>query len=132
MPSFVPTLEPALGQSPLTLNAYQDAAHDTAIYPEKDAVKESDAPFPFYGVLGLCGEAGEFADKLKKIIRDKNGAISEEDKVELLKELGDVLWYVAELSTQLNSDLGAVARMNLKKLWDRQARGVQGGSGDNR
>lgn len=110
---------------------YQEEAHATAIYPEKNAF-QSDAPFPAYAVLGLCGETGEFADKLKKIIRDKAGAINEADRLELLKELGDVLWYVAELATQLNADLGAVAQMNLEKLWDRQKRGTQGGSGDNR
>jgi NTP pyrophosphatase (non-canonical NTP hydrolase) len=83
-------------------------------------------------VLGLAGESGEFADKIKKIIRDNHGNISKEARVELLKELGDVLWYVNALSTLLGSDLESVAKNNLEKILSRKARGVTKGSGDNR
>ena len=83
-------------------------------------------------VLGINGEAGEVAEKVKKIIRDKGGHISVEDKQELAKELGDVLWYLAVLADQLGVPLEAIADQNLDKLRSRKERGVLGGSGDNR
>lgn len=83
-------------------------------------------------VLGLIGESGEFADKVKKIIRDKNGKLSDEDKAEIVKELGDVLWYVNSLAHLLGTNLSDVAEQNLAKLASRKARGVLGGKGDNR
>ena len=82
--------------------------------------------------LGLCGEAGEYADKIKNIIRDKGGVVSKEDRVELLKELGDVLWYVTASAMELDSSLDEVANMNLTKLIDRNKRNVIHGEGDNR
>ncbi len=83
-------------------------------------------------VLGLAGEAGEVAEKYKKVIRDKRGVVSDEDKVAITKELGDVLWYVSALSVYLGVDLSEVAKANLAKLGDRKARDTQRGSGDNR
>ena len=83
-------------------------------------------------VLGLTGEAGETADKIKKIIRDKNGEISEEDRKEVAKELGDVLWYIAAISRNLGVSLSEVAEMNLEKLESRYQRGKIKGEGDNR
>lgn len=83
-------------------------------------------------VLGLTGEAGEVAEKLKKIIRDKDGVVSEEDRQELLKELGDVLWYIAVFADHLGSNIGAVAAANADKLASRKQRDVIQGSGDNR
>lgn len=83
-------------------------------------------------VLGLVGESGEFADKTKKIIRDKLGRFNEEDREELLKELGDVLWYVAEVSCYLDMSLSDLAKMNLNKLSSRKKRGKIEGAGDNR
>src|SRR6202035_2372931 len=83
-------------------------------------------------VLGINGEAGEIAEKLKKIVRDKNGEINEQDKVELAKEIGDVLWYLAVLAQHLGVSLDVVAQQNLAKLKSRKDRGVLGGSGDNR
>ena len=85
-----------------------------------------------YPTLGLAGESGEFADKIKKIIRDKDGVVSQDDKQSLLKELGDVLWYITACAYELNSDLEEVARMNVDKLLDMNARGVLQGSGDDR
>lgn len=83
-------------------------------------------------VLGLVGEAGETADKVKKILRDKNGVISPEDKDEIVKELGDVLWYVAGLSRYLETPLSEVAKKNLDKLESRRTRNQIHGAGDNR
>ena len=83
-------------------------------------------------VLGLVGESGEFADKTKKLIRDKLGRFNEEERIELLKELGDVLWYVAEVSCYLDMSLSDLAKMNLEKLSSRKKRGKLEGAGDNR
>jgi NTP pyrophosphatase (non-canonical NTP hydrolase) len=83
-------------------------------------------------VLGINGEAGEVAEKVKKIIRDKNGKVTSEDKLELSKEIGDVLWYLAVLARHLGIPLDTIAQQNLEKLQSRKQRGVLGGSGDNR
>ena len=83
-------------------------------------------------VLGLVGESGEFADKIKKILRDKNAEINEVDRQELVKELGDVLWYVASLAQNLHVSLDEVASLNVDKLAKRKAANKLGGSGDNR
>lgn len=83
-------------------------------------------------VFGLVGESGEVAEKFKKLIRDKQGTISEEDRQEILKELGDILWYVNSVSSLLGSNLEEVAAKNLEKVLSRQARGATTGSGDNR
>ena len=83
-------------------------------------------------VLGLSGEAGETADKVKKIIRDKQGKFTEEDKGEIIKELGDVLWYLAGISRYLEVDFSAVAKGNIDKLESRFQRGKIAGNGDNR
>ena len=83
-------------------------------------------------VLGLSGEAGETADKFKKIIRDKNGVPSEEDVEAIKKELGDVLWYVANISRYLDISFSDVAETNLKKLESRYSRNKIHGFGDER
>ena len=83
-------------------------------------------------VLGLAGEAGETADKIKKVLRDKDGVFSEEDKREVVKELGDVLWYVASIARYLNVPLAEVAKTNLEKLEGRRDRNLLHGEGDNR
>ena len=83
-------------------------------------------------VLGIAGESGEIAEKVKKIIRDQNGEFSEHDKTELAKEIGDVLWYLATLAHQLGVSFDDVAESNIAKLKSRHERGVIGGSGDNR
>lgn len=83
-------------------------------------------------VLGINGEAGEVAEKVKKIIRDKGGKVSEDDKRELGKEIGDVLWYLAVFAHHLGIEFDDIATDNLKKLADRRTRGVLGGTGDNR
>lgn len=83
-------------------------------------------------ILGLVGESGEVAEKFKKIIRDKQGIISGEDKQELIKELGDILWYVNAVASLLGSSLDEVASKNLEKVLSRKQRGAITGSGDNR
>lgn len=85
-----------------------------------------------YPVLGLSGEAGEIAEKFKKQFRDRGGEYTDEFKTELVKELGDVMWYVAEISTQLGIDLEVVAQRNIEKLYSRKERNQIQGSGDNR
>lgn len=83
-------------------------------------------------ILGLVGESGEVAEKVKKLQRNQNGVISEEDRRELLKELGDVLWYLSAIAHYLNRPLGEVASDNLDKLFDRKKRDVIKSKGDNR
>ena len=82
--------------------------------------------------LGLPGEAGEAADKFKKIIRDKNGEISETDREEIIKELGDVMWYISTIAKYLDVDLSEVANGNINKLESRLQRNKIHGAGDNR
>lgn len=109
----------------MDLRAYQQRSRETARYPDAGAN-------PIYPTLGLCGEAGEVADKVKKVLRDHAGVFSPE-RVEALKlELGDVLWYVAQLATELGLDLDAIAQANLDKLASRAARNVIAGDGDDR
>ena len=109
----------------MKFSEYQKKSRETAIYPD------ADNNF-IYPTLGLVGEAGEVAEKIKKIIRDKHGNLDDETRNEIAKELGDVLWYIAQLSTELNLNLDDIANKNLEKLNNRKARGVLGGSGDNR
>ncbi|MEX1317111.1 MAG: nucleoside triphosphate pyrophosphohydrolase family protein [Synechococcaceae cyanobacterium] len=109
----------------MDLHTYQRRSRQTARYPDAGAN-------PIYPTLGLCGEAGEVADKVKKVIRDRGGAFSPDVTRALELELGDVLWYVAQLATELGLDLEQVAQANLDKLASRAARDVIGGEGDQR
>jgi NTP pyrophosphatase (non-canonical NTP hydrolase) len=83
-------------------------------------------------ILGLVGESSEVAEKMKKIIRDKAGVISPEDRAEIIKELGDILWYVNSVAHMLDSSFEEVASKNLEKVLSRKARGTLHGTGDNR
>lgn len=83
-------------------------------------------------ILGLTGEAGEVADKFKKIIRDKDGMLLDDDRLAIIKELGDVLWYVAGIARYLDVPLSEVAERNVEKLEDRQRRNALHGEGDER
>ena len=103
------------------LNQYQQTAKETAIYPKERAIE--------YLTLGLTGEAGEVANKVKKVKKVIRDGASPDD---IIHELGDVLWYLAMLSTELNYSLDTIADKNLWKLANRKTRNVLGGSGDNR
>jgi len=106
----------------MDFNEYQEKAKGTAKYREEI----------IYPVLGLCSEAGEVADKVKKVLRDNDGVFSDEKKNEIVKEIGDVLWYISAIATDLKIDLNKVALLNLDKLSSRKERNVISGSGDNR
>jgi len=108
----------------MTFNEYQQQSKQTAIYPKERGLE--------YVTLGLCGEVGEIANKVKKIIRDNDGVLTEEKRKDISKEGADALWYLSQLFTELNYDFGLAAQENLDKLLDRKNRGVIGGSGDNR
>lgn len=111
-----------------TMNEYQADAATTAIYKWK----------VIYPALGLANEAGEVLGKLKKLIRDNDvrfdgkSKITDQQRADLGAELGDVLWYISNLSRDLGLTLNDIAAMNLEKLQSRQERGTLGGSGDNR
>lgn len=111
----------------LSLNNYQLAATETAIYPEQGSVMGL-----AYTALGLTGEAGEIANKVKKILRDDDGVLSIERREEIAAELGDVLWYVAQVATELDISLAVIAKANLQKLLQRKAHNTIMGSGDTR
>lgn len=110
-----------------SMNEYQMRARETAIYTNK---VYGAAGAIQYATLGLVGEAGEIANKVKKIVRDHNGNLTPEVREALIEELGDVLWYVANLALELHVDLGNVADRNILKLSGRSERGTLGGSGD--
>ena len=110
----------------MTLNEYQKEALVTALFSGNELKDLS------HWVLGVTGEAGEIAEKVKKIIRDNDGHLNDEAKTELAKEIGDVLWYLAVLAEHLGVSFDDIAAGNIAKLRSRQARGVISGSGDNR
>ncbi len=107
------------------LDEYQKQAMSTAVYPNIGSN-------PTYPTLGLCGESGELAEKMKKAIRDDGGIISDARKTEMIKELGDVMWYIAALANELGVSMATVAKLNVEKLASRKQRDVLKGSGDNR
>jgi NTP pyrophosphatase (non-canonical NTP hydrolase) len=109
----------------MNFTEYQQKAKATAKYP---VIGHG----VIYPTLGLTNEAGEVAGKIKKVFRDKDGIISEETREALKAELGDVLWYLAQVATELNLSLDEIAEHNIAKLLDRQARGKIQGDGDNR
>lgn len=108
----------------MELSEYQRLSRSTASYPRESWLS--------YPALGLCGEAGEVADHAKKAIRDDGGVITDARRAAMAAELGDVLWYLAQLATELDLDLDEIARANLAKLLSRQRRGVLSGEGDDR
>jgi NTP pyrophosphatase (non-canonical NTP hydrolase) len=109
----------------MDLETYQIQSRQTARYPQAGANA-------IYPTLGLCGEAGEVADKVKKVLRDRDGVFDQPVRDDLCLELGDVLWYLAQLCTELDLSLEQVAEANLAKLASRAARNVIQGSGDRR
>lgn len=109
------------------MNRYQRATEQTAIHPGSDTPKP-DPEAINYLALGLAGESGEVAEKVKKFQREGD----EQYLRDLEDELGDVLWYLARLSHELELDLGFIAQNNLDKLLDRQDRDQLTGEGDDR
>jgi NTP pyrophosphatase (non-canonical NTP hydrolase) len=103
---------------------YQHFSRRTASYPR--------GAWLTYPALGLAGEAGEVAEHAKKAIRDDGGMIGDERRSAISKELGDVLWYLTQLASELGLELEDIARENLEKLFSRQRRGMLSGSGDDR
>ena len=113
----------------MKLDEYQKKAAGFDLYEKTDDLT---SPAFLEKVLGLTGEAGETADKIKKILRDKQGACDFADKQAVKKELGDVLWYVANIARYLDLNLDEVAKANIVKLSSRKQRGKLHGVGDER
>ena len=109
----------------MDFKTYQKRARLTAQYPNLGSNN-------IYPTLGLVGEAGEVAEKIKKVIRDKKGIFDDDSKNGIKKELGDVLWYLSNLCTEFNFSLEEVALQNLEKLKLRESKGLISGSGDDR
>jgi len=109
----------------MDLEQYQTEARKTAIYPDLGHNY-------WYPGLGLCGETGEVAENIKKIYRDDGGIMTGEREAKLVKELGDALWYLSNLASEMNISLSYIAIENLRKLRDRADRGKLHGSGDTR
>jgi NTP pyrophosphatase (non-canonical NTP hydrolase) len=109
----------------MNFKEYQEKSAATALYPNKGENY-------VYPTLGLVGEAGEVAEKVKKVIRDNGGKMDAARIQEIKKELGDVLWYVAALCRELELDMNEVAEENIQKLLSRKERNRLTGSGDNR
>jgi NTP pyrophosphatase (non-canonical NTP hydrolase) len=109
----------------MDMNDYQAKARETAIYPNQGENY-------IYPVLGLVGETGEVAEKIKKIIRDEGGQLTAAKVADIKKELGDVMWYLAQLSTELGLSLEEIAQGNLEKLASRHKQNMIHGDGDNR
>jgi len=124
-PRAIRLTEPPASVARMELCDYQGLSRRTATYP---GAGENIV----YPTLGLAGEAGEVAEKVKKLIRDDGGELTDERRAALASELGDVLWYVAQVATEADLQLEDIAAANLDKLLSRQARGVLSGSGDDR
>lgn len=106
-------------------NEYQKFCSSTAVYPKigKNFV---------YPLIGLQGEVGEVSEKVKKLFRDDKGKLTDEKRVEIIKELGDVMWYISQLATEFNTKLSDVVKGNIEKLTKRKVENKIHGSGDNR
>lgn len=109
----------------MTFDEYQKRAKETARYPKVGRGF-------VYPTIGLIGEVGEMANKVKKVFRDDGGVMEPPRREEISKELGDILWYLSQTATELDLSLDDIARTNLEKLASRFSRGAIGGSGDDR
>lgn len=109
----------------MNFKEYQEKCKRTAKYPK---IGENFV----YPALGLAGESGEVLEKVKKIFRDNNGQINDKIKIDIKKEIGDVLWYLSQLATELDLSFDEVATENINKLASRLERGKIQGDGDNR
>ncbi len=108
----------------MEMNEYQQAALQTAVYPQEMKI--------VYPLIGITGETGEVAEKIKKVIRDNNAVFSDDDRREIAKEIGDILWYISSLSSDIGYSLDEIAAMNIDKITSRNERGKIHGEGDNR
>jgi len=113
----------------MDFNSYNKQVSQVLFYPH--TLKEVDIA-PMYLSLGICGETGELAEKIKKCYRDNQGQFTEYSKEEIKKEIGDVLWYLNRLCEELGFTLESAAELNIAKLQDRIDREVLRGQGDNR
>lgn len=113
----------------MDFNTYDELAETTAIYPGANG---KEVPAIVYTTLGLVGEAGEIANKVKKILRDDNGVVREEVRDSLFKEAGDVLWYLSRLNKELDRSLDESAHANYEKLKARKENNTISGVGDDR
>jgi len=104
---------------------YQKFTSSTAVYPKQGKNF-------IYPLIGLQGEVGEVSEKVKKVIHDDKGKLTEEKRLEIVKELGDVVWYISQLSTEFKVKFSDVIKGNIEKLSSRKTRGKIHGSGDNR
>jgi NTP pyrophosphatase (non-canonical NTP hydrolase) len=113
----------------MTFHAYEWEVEKAAFYPHAH-----DGTFPsvLYGAIGLNGEAGEVAEKVKKVWRDKDSVVSQEDALEIVKELGDCLFYITRMANELGYSIEDVAEINVNKFLTRKREGTLQGSGDNR
>ena len=109
----------------MEFNEYQEKAWGTAIYPDR-------GKNIIYPALWIGGESGEILNKIKKISRDEKNILNSEKKAELIKELGDLLWYIAALATELKINMNDIAEKNIVNLGERKNKGTLHGSGDNR
>lgn len=109
----------------MNLNEYQKESRKTAQYSYMGGEF-------IYPLLGLAGETGEVVEKFKKILRNNDGVITDEFRMDIKKELGDVLWYIAQIATEMNLELDDIAGSNIEKLKSRQERGVIKSAGDDR
>lgn len=109
----------------MTFNEYQLKARETAGFPDEEKRF-------IYATLGMMGEAGEVSEKIKKIWRDKGKIVGDQDREDIKKELGDVLWYMSQLALELGIDFDDVATGNIEKTQSRWKRNVIHGAGDNR
>lgn len=108
----------------MEVKEYQNIIKETAVYPKEIGL--------LYCALGVCGEAGEIAEKIKKIYRDKKGLITESDSLAIRKEIGDVMWYVTALANEFGFTLEEIMEENYNKLISRRNNNTLHGSGDNR
>ncbi len=111
----------------MEFDEYQKVARTTAIYP-----RTSSETSLIYVTLGLAGEAGEIAEKMKKVIRDHGGKIDAETTSLLKDEIGDLIWYASQFALELGLSFDDIAQRNLEKLASRRERGIISGSGDRR
>lgn len=111
----------------IDFDMYMVKARETAIYPGRGKL-----PGLLYATIGFGGEAGETLNKVKKILRDDNGTITEEKKQAIAQELGDSLWYIAMICDELGLRMAQVANDNVTKLANRKFLGTISGEGDKR